>query len=383
MSGHRPSSLPEGVTNLMIGAASLGALLTAVEVWWLATHGASTLLLGVTLATATTVPYTALVLWLDRHEKEPPWLLLASFAWGALACTAFSGLVNGLSTTALGALLHDEVVGRQITASLVAPVVEEFTKGGALVVLFSRYRHHTDGVLDGVIYGAIVGMGFAWFENTLYYLQAAGDGFSAVLSLTWVRGVLSGVGTHATFTALTGVGFGVHRALRRGRLRHIAPLAGVTAAMVIHAFWNTGSMWMLGASSSAVTTLMHDAPLAVAVLQLPFTALVLGVTALTWRHQDALIRTYLAAEGPEVVTPDEVTRLVPARRRMASGFRAFRQGGVPGWWQHRVLTQSLVRLAFERWHHEGDERPGDVAHDPRMQRLRARIQRLKQQGVQV
>ena len=83
-----------------------------------------------------------------------------------------------------------------------------------LVGLFVLFRREVDNVLDGIIYGALIGLGFAWFENIHYYVRVGEDGPVAMLSLAWVRGVLNGAGGHATFTGLTGFAFGVFRVVR-------------------------------------------------------------------------------------------------------------------------------------------------------------------------
>ena len=59
--------------------------------------------------------------------------------------------------------------------AVVAPVTEEATKGAFLLLLLWWRRHELDGVLDGIVYAGMVGIGFAFTENILY-LAAAYDG---------------------------------------------------------------------------------------------------------------------------------------------------------------------------------------------------------------
>ena len=62
--------------------------------------------------------------------------------------------------------------GEYVAATFGAPVVEETLKGLVLVGLLWRRRAELDGPTDGVIYAAMVGLGFAMIENVGYYINA-------------------------------------------------------------------------------------------------------------------------------------------------------------------------------------------------------------------
>ena len=49
-----------------------------------------------------------------------------------------------------------------------APVTEEASKGLFLLLLLWWRRAELDGVLDGIVYAGMVGIGFAFTENILY-----------------------------------------------------------------------------------------------------------------------------------------------------------------------------------------------------------------------
>ena len=40
-----------------------------------------------------------------------------------------------------------------------------------MLLLFLLVRNEFDNVLDGVVYGAVIGFGFAMTENTLYFIE--------------------------------------------------------------------------------------------------------------------------------------------------------------------------------------------------------------------
>ena len=50
-----------------------------------------------------------------------------------------------------------------------APIVEEFAKGLGVFLIFVSARRAFDGPIDGIVYGALVGAGFAFTENIQYF----------------------------------------------------------------------------------------------------------------------------------------------------------------------------------------------------------------------
>ena len=148
-----------------------------------------------------------------------------------------------------GSRLHQFVATDQArevtTASLIAPIVEECVKAIILVVLFLAYKREFDNVLDGVVYGAMVGLGFACVENVLYLVDAAYDGVPAggapqigsMFSLWLLRAGLFGL-NHSMFTAFTGAALGLARSLKRRWERGLVPALGLGVAMILHGTHN-------------------------------------------------------------------------------------------------------------------------------------------------
>ena len=122
-----------------------------------------------------------LILWyLDRRERESPWLFAAAFLWGGLIATTLALPANTAVILAIGQWLEHnaalkEMLGPDaalmVGAPLAAPLVEETTKGLGIVLLFWLMHAEFDNVRDGFIYGALVGAGFNWFESALYVQQ--------------------------------------------------------------------------------------------------------------------------------------------------------------------------------------------------------------------
>lgn len=322
------------------------------------------------------IPYLVLILWLDRNEKEPWHLVAIAFLWGAFPATAISGLFNGINGAIFGAVAADPAMASQLTASISAPFVEELAKGVALVLLYLFFHKDFDNVLDGIIYGAIVGLGFAVYENFTYYVNSGSLCGAAVL--TYVRGILSGVATHVTFTGITGLGFGIFRSMRHGCARWLIPPAFLCAAMAVHFSWNTFTNWFM--TEDALLDLAVGLPLAVVVLQVPFVIFLVSVAGITLLTENRNIRRYLADEGPPVLCESELKRLVPAHRRSlhSMGLCLTLQWG--RLWRVRKRNHLLVKLAFERWHMDKEDKAGDEAqahhHAVRVMRIRKQLKAL-------
>ena len=98
-----------------------------------------------------------------------------------------------------------------------APIVEEFGKGLGVLLIFATARRAFDGPVDGVVYGALVGAGFAFTENIQYFAISFIEGGVADVTTTFfVRGILSPF-AHVMFTSRHRLRAGARRAPRRAR----------------------------------------------------------------------------------------------------------------------------------------------------------------------
>jgi protease PrsW len=124
------------------------------------------------------------------------------------------------------------------TAVFVAPVVEECSKGLALLIAFAvasvvsvrRGGIEFSGVMDGIVYGSAVAFGFSIVEDIFYYSQFDEQTFVA-------RRFFGGFG-HAAFTSLTGIGIGLIPWVRWGFLKVLLPVVGLAGAILLHATFN-------------------------------------------------------------------------------------------------------------------------------------------------
>lgn len=184
--------------------------------------------------------FAGFVYWLDRYEKEPKALLGAAFFWGVVIAAGGAFIINTIFGIGIYMFTGSEGTTEAATASIVAPIVEEILKGSAVAIAFFLFRKEFDSVLDGIIYGGMVGLGFAATENVLYiyrngYLES---GWAGLFLLAFIRVILVGW-MHAFFTAFTGIGFAFARTNKNMFIKLVAPFVGLSAAILIHAFHNT------------------------------------------------------------------------------------------------------------------------------------------------
>ena len=184
-----------------------------------------------------TAAYIGLIYWVDRYEKEPIWLLSAAFLWGAIPSIFVAIVLNELFSLPLTALVDDNLAD-MASAAVVAPIVEETVKGLALIGIMFFRRRDIDSPLDGIIYGAMVGMGFAMVENYFYFQgEFNSGGYGALGVNVFFRAFIFGL-NHALFSAAFGLSLAYARLNRSDTVRIFAPLLGWAVSVTLHAIHN-------------------------------------------------------------------------------------------------------------------------------------------------
>lgn len=85
------------------------------------------------------VLYLVPLVWLDRYDPEPVWLLGLAFAWGALVAVVVSFIINTIFGVAVGIAISP-AAGEYAGAVMSAPIFEEASKGLGLVILLIFFR---------------------------------------------------------------------------------------------------------------------------------------------------------------------------------------------------------------------------------------------------
>jgi RsiW-degrading membrane proteinase PrsW (M82 family) len=201
--------------------------------------------------------FAAFLYWLDRYEKEPLPLLVAVFGWGFIVAAGGAFIVNTVLGVGVYMFTGSEVTTDLTTGSLIAPIVEETLKGLAVFIVFLFFRKEFDSILDGMIYAGIVALGFAATENAFYIFDRgyAASGWGGFWFLVFVRVVLVGW-QHPFYTAFTGIGFAIARMSKNAPAKFLAPLAGLTMAIITHSFHNTLASFAQGLGGLAFGTFL-------------------------------------------------------------------------------------------------------------------------------
>jgi RsiW-degrading membrane proteinase PrsW (M82 family) len=291
--------------------------------------------------------YAAFLWWLDHWEREPFRLIAGAFLWGAVPSTLLAGLLFfGLRATARAATELDDVSFLILAATVWAPVTEELLKGLALLLIYLFVRHELDSLLDGIIYGGMVGFGFGAVENVFYFLGYGEARPELLGGLVLARAFAFGL-MHAFFTGLTGLGFALARFRRHPALKILYPALGLALAVLAHSLHNTLLVLPGGAAGFALAFVAQW----IGILWLA------GVVVISLRRQGRWIRRYLVPEV-EAGTLDRAEAEAAAswRVRLFHGFALF---GLPRRGRRaRRLYALCAKLAFTRRRLEkyGDER---------------------------
>lgn len=336
----RPSSHKSALRIVLAVAAALVALLLGLLVLLLigVETGPVALLVGLVSATIPVPLYLLLVLWIDRYESEPLWMLATAFFWGALVAVFIALVFNTASSVMVAVMTESMEAGQAFGAVISAPIVEETAKALILFILFFK-KDEFDGVVDGIVYAAMVGLGFAMTENIQYYGRAVMESGSGGLTAVFIlRGTLSPF-AHPLFTSMTGIGLGLARQSHNTFIKVLTPIVGLLMAIAMHLIWN-GSVVVFGGLGFLFAYL---------VIMVPAFVIILAVIFLALRREGQVVQEFLHPDlQGGMLTQQEYDRLCTIRGRMGASFNAFSRGGVGSWRACRQANQIASELAFHR-----------------------------------
>ena len=332
------------------------------------------LMLGVLFVSPFVICYALFIRWIDRFEPEPWWLLILAFVWGALFATFFGGVSSavgeGVASAVTGAAPSDQGI-QDFGATVLAPVFEEGFKGVgvALIAAISAMGvKELDGPLDGAIYGGMVGLGFTLTEDTLYVAGAfAEHGVAGFVGLLFLRTVMLGL-SHCTFTACTGLGFGIAVESRSWFVKIFAPLFGYLTAMCMHAVHN------------ALPTYFHaEGTVAMILVSWTIDLLFFVLLAVLVSRDRAIVIRELLPEVGALLHPQELTLVTTyfsigwknMGTLLSQGWSKFRQ--------RRKKQLALVEIAFIKNRRRRGERGRSL--DVKEARLRWEVASLNRVGV--
>jgi RsiW-degrading membrane proteinase PrsW (M82 family) len=254
------------------------------------------------IALLPTTMCSLLVWWADRYERESWWLMIVAFLWGSLPAIAFASIVQAVASVVH--ILWSPSEASFWLLAVWAPLTEEIFKGLAVWGLFVFYRTQFDGVLDGLIYGLLVGFGFSMTEDFIYYSAALlHGGVIDMAVLAVVRGILFAT-NHSVYTGLVGLGFGLSTLSKTNLERVGWPLLGLMAAIAFHSIHNIGSL--VGSAPESPSWLRLSAFLWTALMAISWMLVIVVIVRLAWYHQVRIIRQELSSEVGKILTSQEL-----------------------------------------------------------------------------
>ena len=161
----------------------------------------------------------------DRYEPEPLSWILMVYIFGIVVTIPVAFIEGTLSI----------IVPEFFIVVLVAPIVEE--AGKYLVVKKTVWESlEFDEPVDGIIYAAAAGLGFATLENVIYVFSAVETSLLLALQTGLLRALISVPG-HVLFSAMWGYSLGKARFIPQEQRTGVIA-TGLILAMAFHALFN-------------------------------------------------------------------------------------------------------------------------------------------------
>ena len=182
------------------------------------------------------LPPIIYTIWIRNTEKynRERWIsIFICFLWGATIAIIFAIILELILNLSLTPTISDSNILGLIMVIVVAPMVEEFTK--PLALRLKTVKRELDELEDGLIYGAVAGLGFSATENLLYGWTFLEESFIIFLILILVRSFGACL-LHASATALTGYGYGKF-IMRNTTILRVLPY--FLLAIFVHALYNS------------------------------------------------------------------------------------------------------------------------------------------------
>jgi protease PrsW len=331
------------------------------------------------------LPMFTIIWLLDVYDREPLSLVLGALMWGAVAATSLSAVANDAWGGVVARLAGPDFAASW-SAALTAPVVEESIKAIGVVLIYLIARDEFNDVMDGFVYGAMVGLGFTVVEDVYYFVAKFGGEVGGVLTGFFVRVIAGGLYGHVLYTGLTGMGI-AYFVTRRGevsRARRWLVACGLFAvAIAAHFIWNSPLLNVLPEGDVSPLAMLVLVPLAFAVKGLPFLIFLLLMLRMAHNRERQWLRSGIEAElGGPGLHEGELPVLLDGRARRQSRRALARRAGHRAAVLLKRLQQEQIRLAMIRSKVVGDDHPDLVRQRAVIQGLRNALAKILSQAPQ-
>ena len=163
----------------------------------------------------------------DKYQKEPIKLLAKAFIGGMLAIPLDFVVIDLIKL-----VFYSESTAYQ--AFFEAGIPEELSKF-IILFLFIWRRKEFDEYMDGIVYAAFVGLGFACVENLLYVSSSAAEAYQIAISTSFSRALVSVPG-HFLFAVVMGYFFSLAKFDKKHRARNL--ILSVICAAAVHGLFD-------------------------------------------------------------------------------------------------------------------------------------------------
>jgi RsiW-degrading membrane proteinase PrsW (M82 family) len=261
----KPQNLAFWVYCLLVVA---GAVVLSGQISIAAAAYSGALISGVIAFGLLAAAYLWFIHYEDRYTTVPRKLAAAGFLWGAVAAVGAFALLGNDAVMSLYAKTFGASFAFDWGAALTAPIVEELAKGAGILLLLTLAPRSIRTPFDGLIVGALVGLGFQISEDISYAFIGAANAFGDVGAAwaTIIARTLASIPSHWMFSAIFGAGLVWFIGRPQVPARKGLGAGLMLTAMLMHGLWDASSaIGGGGAFAWAVPTLVAAALVSVFV----------------------------------------------------------------------------------------------------------------------
>lgn len=299
--------------------------------------------------------YLLLIWWMDRNEREPLWLMLLNFGWGATGAIFLAIIGSLIFQIPLSTLISNSYDGNaeeliSLSGAVVtAPIVEEFTKGIFLMIMASTRRF--DGIVDGVVYGGAIGLGFGMTENFMYFVSYPDNWLLIVIVRTFFSAVMHAM-AQATFGGF--IGFGK---FKPAILKFILIPTGYFAAVFLHFAWN-------------LTVSFEETALAGFFFMFSYLIALLAIFQIALYLESRTVLRELTEEASSGLFPQEHLRFIPFVTKK------YKYGWCPQFVNQKEYVKTAVMLGLRKFQMKNTSGFSRRKYETDVENLRYMIKRM-------
>jgi protease PrsW len=300
----QPQNLAFWVYCLLVVA---GAVVLSGQVSIAAAAYSDALISGVIAFGLVAVAYLWFIHYEDRYTTVPRKLAAAGFVWGAVAAIGAFALLGNDAVMSLYAKTFGASFAFDWGPALTAPIDEELAKAAGILLLLTLAPRLIRSPFDGLIVGALVGLGFQISEDISYAFIGAANAFGD-LGAAWttiIARTLASIPSHWMYSGIFGAGLVWFIGRPQVPARKGLGAGLMLTAMLMHGLWD---------ASSAIGSGSVSAWLVPTTVALVLIGLFVWIYETTVPVEREWMRELLAPEVKlGVVTPGELDALAGSR----------------------------------------------------------------------